>query len=104
MTKRKTGYYITDNLSLFYYRYIFRFSSQMNVMEPDTFYDRYISGDFEFHYVPHALEELCRQYLIRWSRAGLIPEPFEKIGKYYYENPVIRESGDFPSSVRSRIA
>ena len=104
MTKRKTGYYITDNLSLFYYRYIFRFSSQMNVMEPDTFYDRYISGDFEFQYVPHAFEELCRQYVIRWSRAGLIAEPFEKIGKYYYENPVIRESGDFPSSVRSRIA
>ena len=32
--KRKAGYYIIDNLSLFYYRYIFRYSSQLNIMEP----------------------------------------------------------------------
>ena len=27
--RRKSGYYIADNLSLFYYRYVFRYSSQM---------------------------------------------------------------------------
>ena len=40
--RRKSGYYIADSLSLFYYRYIFRYSSQMNVMEPELFFDRYI--------------------------------------------------------------
>ena len=93
--KRKTGYHITDNLSLFYYRYIFRFSSQMNVMEPNIFYDRYISADFESQYVPRAFERICRQYLIRRNRAGLIPEPFEKIGKYYYDDPASRTNGEF---------
>lgn len=93
--KRKAGYHIIDNLSLFYYRYIFRFSSQMNVMDPDTFYDRYIAEDFETYYVPHVFESICRQYLIRRNRAGFMPEPFEKIGKYYYDDPVNRANGEF---------
>lgn len=93
--KRKAGYYITDNLSLFYYKYIFRFSSQMNIMDPEIFYDRYIGNDFESHYVPSAFEEICRQYLVRLNRAGQMPEPFEKIGKYYYDDPVKRMNGEF---------
>lgn len=93
--KRKSGYHIIDNLSLFYYRYIFRFSSQMSVMDPDIFYDRYIKEDFETHYVPHAFEGICRQYLIRQNRAGRISEPFEKIGKYYYDDPVTRTNEEF---------
>ena len=67
--KRKAGYIITDNLSLFYYRYVFRYSSQMNVMDSDVFYDRYIGDDFERQYVPRQFEEICRQYLIRQNRA-----------------------------------
>ncbi len=93
--KRKAGYHIIDNLSLFYYRYIFRFLSQMNVMDPDTFYERYIEEDFETHYVPHAFEGICRQYLIRMHRTGQMTEPFEKIGKYYYDDPVNRTNGEF---------
>ncbi|MGI6217494.1 MAG: hypothetical protein ACOYIK_07775 [Coriobacteriales bacterium] len=50
--KRKLGYHIIDELSLFYYRYIFRFSSQRALLSPDVFYDRYVSEDFETQYVP----------------------------------------------------
>ena len=45
--RKKAGYYISDNLSLFYYKYIFRYLSQLSLMEPETFFDRYISRDFE---------------------------------------------------------
>ena len=50
--KRKTGYYISDNLSLFYYKYIFKYSSQMNIMDSNVFYKKYIEKDFEEQYVP----------------------------------------------------
>ena len=93
--RRKSGYYIADNLSLFYYRYVFRYSSQMNVMEPETFFDRYIKADFEETYVPKIFEEICRQYLIRQNRLGRLKEPFEKIGKYYYDNPKEKTNGEF---------
>ena len=93
--RRKSGYFIVDNLSLFYYRYIFRFLSQRNVLDEDVFYDRYINEDFETQYVPRIFESICKQYLIRQNRAGKIEPPFDKIGKYYYDDPKTRSNGEF---------
>jgi len=93
--RRKAGYYVADQLSLFYYRYCFRYASQLSVMDPEVFYDRYVREDFETKYVPAAFEEVCRQYLIRLNRAGKLEEPFEKIGRYWYDDPETRTNGEF---------
>lgn len=93
--KRKAGYYICDNLSLFYYKYIYRNASRMQVMNPDVFYDRYIEEDFETQHVPKIFEDICRQYLIHLNQAGEIPKPFDKIGKYYYNNAGNKTNGEF---------
>lgn len=93
--RKRSGYFITDNLSLFYYRYIFRYSSQLNIMEPETFYDRYIQQDFEEKHVPRVFEEICRQFLIRQNRLGRLDPSFEKIGKYYYDDPKAKANGEF---------
>ena len=93
--KKKSGYFISDNLSLFYYKYIFRNMSRLNIMDPDVFYDRYISDDFETKYVPKSFERICKQYLIRKNRKGLMDEVFEKIGKYYYDDPAEKKNGEF---------
>lgn len=93
--KRKAGYFISDQLSLFYYKYIFRNASRMSVMNTDVFYDRYISEDFETEYVPKIFEDICRQYLIRMNRLGRMEEPFDRIGKYYYNDAVNRKNGEF---------
>lgn len=93
--KKKAGYYISDNLSLFYYRYIFKHLSQLKIMDPDVFYNKYIGEDFEETYVPHKFEEICRQYLIRQNRLGNIEPVIEKIGKYYYDDPKTRTNGEF---------
>lgn len=93
--RKKSGYFISDNLSLFYYKYIFRNISRMNIMDPDVFYDRYIANEFESKYVPQIFERICKQYLIRKNRKGLMDDVFEKIGKYYYDDPVQRKNGEF---------
>lgn len=93
--KRKTGYYISDNLSLFWYKYCFRYMSQMSVLDPEVFYDRYVAKDFESEYVPHAFETICKQYLIRKNKAGNLPVLFDKIGKYYYDDPKTHTNGEF---------
>lgn len=93
--KKKSGYFISDNLSLFYYKYIFGNMSRLNIMDPDVFYDRYISDDFETKYVPKSFERICKQYLIRKNRKGLMDEVFEKIGKYYYDDPAEKKNGEF---------
>lgn len=93
--RKKSGYFISDNLSLFYYKYIFRNISRMNLMDSDIFYDKYIAADFETKYVPKIFENICRQYLIRKNRKGLMDEIFEKIGKYYYDDPIEKKNGEF---------
>lgn len=93
--KKKAGYFISDNLSLFYYKYIFRNISRMSIMKAEDFYEKYIKEDFETKYVPKIFEEICKQYLIRLNREGKNEETFEKIGKYYYDDPVNKKNGEF---------
>ena len=94
-SKKKSGYYICDNLSLFYYRYIFKYSSQLKIMDPEVFYDKYIDKDFEEFYIPLRFEEICVQYLIRQNRLGVMNPVIEKIGKYYYDDPKTKTNGEF---------
>lgn len=93
--RKKVSYSICDGLSSFYYRYIFRYLSQRSVLDPEVFYDRFIYDDFERRYVPHAFEEVCRQYLIRKNRAGTVDPPFNSIGTYWYDDPVAKTNGEF---------
>ncbi len=93
--RRRKSYFISDPLSLFFYRYIFRFASQRAVMNNDVFYDRYVEKDFETSLVPKAFERICRQFLIRQNRLGLLEEPFTRIGKYYYDDPRTKTNGEF---------
>ena len=93
--KKKAGYFISDNLSLFYYKYIFRNISRMSIMDTEVFYKKYIEEDFETQHVPKVFEDICKQYLVRLNRTGRIEEPFEKIGKYYYDDPINKKNGEF---------
>ena len=93
--KRKSGYFVIDPLSLFYYRYVFRNASARRLLDPEVFYDRYVSKDFEENYVPHMFEEVCRQYLVQQNRAGSIEPAFDAIGKYWYDDPANKASGEF---------
>lgn len=95
LNKKKTSYVIADGLSSFYYRYIFRYLSQRSVLDSEVFYDRFVNDDFENRFVPHAFEEICRQYLVRKNKAGEIDPPFSLIGKYSYDDPVRKVSGEF---------
>lgn len=93
--KKKARYYISDSLSYFYFKYIFRNLSRINVMNSDTFYDKFILNDFEKQYVPRALEGICKEFLIRKNKAGELKSSFEKIGKYYYDCPESKSNGEF---------
>lgn len=93
--RKKVGYYVSDQLTLFYFKYIYRNLSRLAVMESEAFYDKFIEPDFEEHYVPQAFEQICRQFLIRKNRSGELPDSFEKIGKYWYDDPVNHKNGEF---------
>lgn len=93
--KKKAGYYISDQLTLFYFKYIYRNLSRLAVMDSEVFYDKFIETDFEEHYVPLTFEQVCKQFLIRKNRSGELEDSFEKIGKYWYDNPANHKNGEF---------
>ena len=101
--KKRTSYVICDGLSKFYYRYVFRYLSQRSVLNPEVFYDRYVNDDFETQFVPHAFEEVCRQYLVRQNRMGNIEPPFDLIGTYSYDDPATRTNGEFDVVTRDPL-
>lgn len=101
--KKRTSYVISDGLSKFYYRYVFRYLSQRSVLDPEVFYDRYVNDDFETQFVPRAFEEVCRQYLARQNRTGNIEPPFDLIGTYSYDDPVTRTNGEFDVVTRDPL-
>ena len=70
--KKKTYYKVKDNLSLFYYRYIFPHSSELKIMNANAFFDKYIKKDFDEYFVPHQFETICAQYIIRLNRNNFI--------------------------------
>ena len=93
--KKKAGYYISDPLTLFYFKYIYRNLSRLNVMDSDVFFEKYIAQDFEEQHVPHLFEEVCRQFLIRKNRRAELEQGFERIGKYYYDDAKNHRNGEF---------
>lgn len=101
--KKRTSYVICDGLTRFYYRYVFRYLSQRSVLDPEVFYDRYVDDDFEHQFVPHAFEEVCRQYLVRQNRMGNIEPPFDLIGTYSYDDPATRTNGEFDVVTRDPL-
>ncbi len=93
--KKKAGYYVSDQLTLFYFKYIYTNLSRLAVMDSEVFYDKFIEADFEEHYVPQAFEQICKQFLIRKNRSRELTDSFEKIGKYWFDDPVNHKNGEF---------
>ena len=82
----KGSYYISDNLTRFYYRYIFRNLSTLSIMDAGVFYDEFIKNDFETSFIPRTFEDIGKQFLIRANLNNQLETPFYKIGKYIYND------------------
>ncbi len=93
--RKKSSYYISDNLALFYYKYIFPNQSIINVMNKNIFFDSFINEDFYTKYIPKQFENICKEYLIKENKNNKLKTPFFKIGTYYYDNPETKTKGEF---------
>lgn len=71
---------ISATICPFFYKYIFKYASQLKIMDSDVFYKKYIENDFEEKYVPLQFEEMAKQYLIRKNRAGLMEPGDSRVG------------------------
>lgn len=93
--KKKAKYTILDNLTLFYYTYLFPNLSNRSLLDRKDFYQKIIEEDFRTKFIPRCFESILKQYLIRLNRQGKMNPLFLKIGRYYYDNPVQKKNGEF---------
>ncbi|MCR5653834.1 MAG: ATP-binding protein [Ruminococcus sp.] len=91
--KKKTYYEINDNLLRFYYTYVYKNKSALQVIGAEAFYEEYIS-DSIITFISHRFEEICRDYFsIQVKRAKL--KGIRNIGTYYYDDSVNKINGEF---------
>ena len=92
---RKHNYRISDNLSNFYYRYIFKNTSRRKIMSEKAFYEKCIEEDFISKYIPKCFERICKEYLNRENMKDHIEPVLMDIGRYYYDDPTKKINREF---------
>jgi len=90
---QKTFYEIKDNLTRFYYAYVFQNSSQLTNIGEDAFYESYVETSLTT-FISYRFEEIARQYFSRLARAGLQKGIYD-IGTYWYDDRKNAMNGEF---------
>lgn len=92
---KKALYEIKDNFISFYFTFIFNNYSYLTTMSPTSFYKMFIKNKFEERFVPKKFEDILKEYLLRLNKQDKITPTLFDIGKYWYNDPIKKESGEF---------
>lgn len=90
---KKSAFEINDNLLRFYFTFVYKNSSALQVLGAEAFYDEYISPVLT-DFVSRRFEGICRDYFSLQVRSGKV-KGVRNIGSYYYDDPVNRTNGEF---------
>lgn len=90
---KKSAFEINDNLLRFYFTFVYKNSSALQVLGAEAFYDEYISPVLT-DFVSRRFEGICRDYFSLQVRSGKV-KGVRNIGSYYYDDPVHRKNGEF---------
>ncbi|MBE5900966.1 MAG: ATP-binding protein [Lachnospiraceae bacterium] len=78
----KKGVYRIQNTFLnFWYKFVFPNQSQLRMMGPEKFYDKYIAPDID-RYFNNTFQKVCMEYLELSSAVNQLPIRIEKMGTW----------------------
>ena len=90
---KKVKYEINDNLMRFYFTYVYKNQSALQMLGAVTFCDQYVMPTLT-EFVSRRFEELCRDYFSFLARQGKLP-CVRQIGSFYYDDPATKSNGEF---------
>lgn len=90
---KKSTFEINDNLLRFYFTFIYKNASALQVLGAEAFYDEYIAPALT-DFISRRFEGICRDYFSHQVRSGKMKE-VRNIGSYYYDDPAHRKNGEF---------
>ncbi|WP_455500910.1 ATP-binding protein [Gemmiger sp.] len=90
---KKSTFEINDNLLRFYFTFIYKNASALQVLGAEVFYDEYIAPTLT-DFISRRFEGICRDYFSLQVRSGKM-KGVRNIGSYYYDDPIHRKNGEF---------
>ena len=90
---KKATFEINDNLLRFYFTFIYKNASALQVLGAEAFYDEYVAPTLT-DIISRRFEGICRDYFSLQVRSGKL-KGVRNIGSYYYDDPVHRKNGEF---------
>lgn len=90
---KKATFEINDNLLRFYFTFIYKNASALQVLGAEAFYDEYVAPTLA-DFISRRFEGICRDYFRLLVRSGKL-KGVRNIGSYYYDDPVHRKNGEF---------
>lgn len=94
---KKATYELNDNLLRFYYAFVYKNSSALQVLGAEAFYDEYVAPVLT-HFIAHHFEDICREYFSLQVRSGRM-NGVRSIGSYYLDTAVRGENKAFSVAV-----
>lgn len=94
---KKATYELNDNLLRFYYAFVYKNSSALQVLGAEAFYDEYVAPVLT-HFIAHHFEDICREYFSLQVRSGRM-NGVRSIGSYYLDTAVRGENKAFSVGV-----
>lgn len=94
---KKATYELNDNHLRFYYAFVYKNSSALQVLGAEAFYDEYVAPVLT-HFIAHHFEDICRKYFSLQVRSGRM-NGVRSIGSYYPDTAVRCENKEFPIAV-----
>ena len=90
---KKVSYEMTDNLLWFWYTYVYKNKSALQMLGADAFYDNYIEPSITT-FISHRFEEIARTFFSLQVKEGKRKGIF-RIGTYYYDDSATKTNGEF---------
>ena len=90
---KKSTFEINDNLLRFYFTFVYKNASALQVLGAEAFYDEYVAPVLT-DFISCRFESICRDYFSLQVRSGKL-KGVRNIGSYYYDDPVHRKNGEF---------
>lgn len=97
---KKSYYEVTDNLLRFYYTYVYKNKSALEVLGVDNFYKEYIESSITT-FISYRFEEICRTYFSLLAKSKKMDDVLD-IGTYYYDDAEKKENGEFDIAIKSK--
>lgn len=90
---RKSMYELSDNVLRFWYTYVYKNKSALQMLGAEAFYESYIAPSLTT-FISHRFEEIARVYFSLRVREGKL-KGVTNIGTYYYDDSASKTNGEF---------